>query len=397
MHNLFTSIFLASLFIFLTVQLILMYRQNRFMQAVSQESTKAKAYMRAKLYYAASEVIYNTVLMIAWTFAGGINLLYHLVSMLKFNDFRLFFTMLMLTVLVIYLLKLPLLWFKHFLIEKSFGFNRMPARLFFIDFVKRLLFQLVIMAPLVLSVLLAFYKFGQDSWWLISLILLTSQVLLIYLHRFIFRLFTPLRLLTEVNLTEQIQQLLKQIGFMQSNIYSAKSSNQTSHSNAGIIGLGKNKAIILSDTLLKDLNSDEILAVVAHELGHFKLKHQLIYLLCSAIVILLSIYCAATLLNIPEFFQGFYIANPSFVTLMALIMVLYPLLSFIIQPLRCLLLRQFEYTADQFAIRYLDKNHLKSALLKLAHLNAMLKSADNYYSCFYDTHPTLSQRINKLS
>nr|MBP7494690.1 M48 family metallopeptidase [Spirochaetales bacterium] len=215
---------------------------------------------------------------------------------------------------------LPLSLYSQFVIEARYGFNRMTLRLFFIDFLKGLVIQLILLLPLV-AVLFWFMETTGELWWVWAFVFVTLfQVVVTILYPLViaplFNKFTPLE---EGSLKEQILNLAERLGFRTRGIFVMDSSRRTQHANAYFTGLGRVKRIILFDTLLAVLSNDEIAAVLAHEIGHEKRKHIVRMFLVSSVFLILGLLVLNALLSYAPLYEAFYFQRISYQGILVII------------------------------------------------------------------------------
>ncbi|HEY9051189.1 MAG TPA: M48 family metallopeptidase, partial [Gammaproteobacteria bacterium] len=210
----------------------------------------------------------------------------------------------------------------------------------------------------------------------------------------IFNKFTPLE---EGETLDRINNLLHRCGFNSKGIFVIDGSKRSSHGNAYFAGFGKNKRIVFFDTLLNSLDNDELEAVLAHELGHFKRKHILKGMLLTITTTLLGLWVLAWIMQHDWFYNALGVSTPS--TYMALILfsLVVPVFTFLLHPLMSMFSRKNEFEADAFAAEQADANNLIKALVNLYKENASTLTPDPLYSAFYDSHPPAPVRIAHLN
>ncbi len=293
---------------------------------------------------------------------------------------------------------LPLSLYSQFVIEARYGFNRMTLRLFFIDFLKGLVIQLILLLPLV-AVLFWFMETTGELWWVWAFVFVTLfQVVVTILYPLViaplFNKFTPLE---EGSLKEQILNLAERLGFRTRGIFVMDSSRRTQHANAYFTGLGRVKRIILFDTLLAVLSNDEIAAVLAHEIGHEKRKHIVRMFLVSSVFLILGLLVLNALLSYAPLYEAFYFQRISYQGILVIISFCSGPFTFFLTPLINAFSRRHEYQADRFAAEQAGLGKaLASALLTLGKENLTNLTPHPWYSFYYYSHPTLSERIQAL-
>ncbi|HEX4844184.1 MAG TPA: M48 family metallopeptidase [Limnobacter sp.] len=298
-------------------------------------------------------------------------------------------------------LDLPLAYYKQFVVEERFGFNRMTRGLFAADWAKGLLLGAAIGGPLVFAVLYVMREAGS-LWWVLAWGLWFGfSLLLMWLFPTViaplFNKFTPL---AEGTTRQRILNLLQRCGFDSNGLFVMDGSRRSAHGNAYFSGMGKAKRIVFFDTLLARLDDDQIEAVLAHELGHFKKKHIVKHLVFSGVGSFVMFAVLGVLANAGWFYGGLGVSpdlvnGPQAMALILFMMVL-PYFTFPLRPVMSFLSRKHEFEADAYAAQQSSAKHLVSALVKLYQDNASTLTPDPLHSAFYDSHPPASIRINRL-
>jgi STE24 endopeptidase len=304
-------------------------------------------------------------------------------------------------VLIVTLVDLPIEWYRQFRVEQSFGFNRMTPALFLTDTAKSVLLSTAIGLPL-LALVLALMRFAGPYWWIYAWVVWCAFTLLLtvlfpILIAPLFNRFSPL---ADSDLLQRIRALLGRAGFQTSGVYTMDGSRRSSHGNAYFTGLGAAKRIVFFDTLLERLQPSEIEAVLAHELGHFRLQHvrKRLLLSCAASAVVLAVL--SWLMQRTWFYEGLGV-DPSVLArndglALVLFFLVTPVFTFLLAPLSSLLSRRQEFEADEFAARHASPQALIDALIKLYKDNATTLTPDPIHSSFYNSHPPASIRIERL-
>jgi len=209
----------------------------------------------------------------------------------------------------------------------------------------------------------------------------------------LFNQFTPLG---DAALKARIEALLQRAGFTASGVFVMDGSRRSSHGNAYFTGLGRNKRIVFFDTLLTQLNPEQIEAVLAHELGHFKHHHIIKRITLMFVLSLGLLALLAWLKQAAWFHAGLGVVSPTDATTLALFFLVLPVFLFPLTPLMSLYSRKHEFEADAFAASHSEPEHLITALVRLYRDNAATLTPDPIYSLFYDSHPKAVERIAKL-
>jgi STE24 endopeptidase len=408
--NTFTLIFLIALGLSIIVQFWLAARQ---MHHVRQHSTdvpspfdssislaehnKAANYTLTKVGFSRITTIYSTVLLLAWTLGGGLDLLDSAWARLEINDI-LRGTLFIFSILVIStLLSLPTSLYSTFVLEEKFGFNKTTYGIFFTDLAKELLITAVVGIPLLFLVLWLMQISGELWWLYVWMVWFGFSLLMMWVYpKFIAPLFNKFEPLEEGETRNRIQDLLERTGFRSNGIFVMDGSKRSGHSNAYFTGLGSNKRIVFFDTLTKTLDTDELESVLAHELGHFKFRHIHKNIILMGALSLAGLYILGWLIQNDWFYAGLGVSTPSTHTALVLFMFIAPVFTFFLQPVMSFLMRKHEFEADEFAIKQTSYRYLLNALVKLYKENASTLTPDPVYSAFYDSHPPAPIRVSHI-
>ncbi|MGH8327351.1 MAG: M48 family metallopeptidase, partial [Steroidobacteraceae bacterium] len=291
----------------------------------------------------------------------------------------------------------PFSVWRTFRIEAAFGFNRITPRLYVLDRLKGLLVALLLGVPLLLAAL-ALMEWAGRWWWLYAWIvwLGVSFALAWAWPAFIAPLFNRFSPLGDAELKARIEALLRRCGFAAKGVFVVDSSRRTAHGNAYFTGVGRNKRIVFFDTLLERLGGPEIEAILAHELGHFRLKHVRQQLIVSAAASLVGLWLLAWLARQTWFYAGLGMPAASSHAALILFLLVAPVFTFFVTPLAAAWSRRHELAADRFAASHASAADLVAALVKLYKDNATTLTPDRVTSAFYDSHPPALARIQAL-
>ena len=410
LHN-FTLLFLAMLLISTIMRLYLSQRQintvekNRaqvpdtFADKISLEDhQKAADYTTTKVKFGRLPLFYEIVLLLIWTLGGGLEWLDQNIIALNYGPIVTGIAVILTFTFISSLLDLPFSLFNTFVIEEKFGFNRTTIKTFFIDMIKGSALGLVIGVPL-LYVILWLMEQSGDQWWIYAWLVISGFSLFMMwvyptLIAPIFNKFEPLE---EGETLNRIKSLLTRCGFNSNGIFVIDGSKRSSHGNAYFSGFGRNKRIVFFDTLLKMLNDDELEAVLAHELGHFKKKHIIKGMVISFTTTLVALAVLAWLMKADWFYNALGVSHTSTYMALLLFTLVMPVFTFAFQPLFSLFSRKNEFEADAFAAEQTDAKYLIKALVDLYRENANTLTPDPLYSAFYDSHPPAPVRIAHLN
>ena len=299
---------------------------------------------------------------------------------------------------VVGIISLPVSLLRTFRIEAAFGFNRTTPMIFLADLGKGLVLAALIGGPLVLAVLVLMDRAGR-WWWLAAFGCWLAVTLLITWAwpAFIAPLFNKFSPLQDASLKERIEALLARCGFRSSGVFVIDGSRRSAHGNAYFTGIGSHKRIVFFDTLLQQLASTEIEAVLAHELGHFRLRHVRQRLLVSFATMLAGFALLGWLARSPRFYEVLGVPVPSPHAALILFALAVPVALFFTTPLSSLWSRRHEFAADHFASQHASAQELASALVKLYRDNASTLTPDPLYTAFYYSHPPALARIARLT
>lgn len=411
----FTAIFLVFLVLGLFAQYYLARRHvqhilaNRskvpegFADRVSlAEHQKAADYTIAKLRLSFIELICSTAVLVIFTILGGLYVLHQVLLGIMGPGVWQQVALILSLSFITSIIDLPFAWYRQFHLEQAFDFNRMTAGLFWMDFVKGSVLGLAIGLPLLWVVLSLMSSAGQ-YWWawawgvLVAFILVATWIG----PTFIAPLFNKFKPLEDGPLKEKIQALLVRCGFISQGLFVMDGSKRSAHGNAYFTGIGRAKRIVFFDTLIEKLTPEEIEAVLAHELGHFKKNHIRKRLVVTFITSLAGLALLGWLSTQAWFYLGLGVmpemdGNNGGLAL-ALFTLTLPVFTFFFVPIGSFFSRKHEFEADAFAAEKTNANDLVSALVKLYQDNAATLTPDPLYSAFYDSHPPAPIRIHHLN
>jgi STE24 endopeptidase len=365
---------------------------------------KAADYTIARTQYGLLTLMVNTVVLVGFTLLGGLQWLSLQIFQATGPGMVYQLALLAAFALISGLIDLPFDYYKQFGLEQRFGFNKMSKGLFFGDLIKGSLLAAAIGLPLAWVVLTLMNQTG-DLWWLYTWVVWSGfQLLMMVLFPTViaplFNKFTPLE---DQSLKARIEGLMTRVGFASKGLFVMDGSKRSAHGNAYFSGFGANKRIVFFDTLLSRLQPQEIEAVLAHELGHFKLKHIIKRISMMFAISLGFLALLGYLKTQPWFYDGLGV-NPLLLPgqgndamALLLFMLVLPVFTFLFNPLTSLGSRKHEFEADAFAAQHTDARDLVSALVKMYEDNASTLTPDPLHSAFYDSHPPASVRIRQLN
>ena len=361
---------------------------------------KAADYTVAKTKFGLLSLLFSSVVLIGFTLMGGLQWL--AIQLAPIAGFGMMGQLALLAAFAVIsgLLDLPFDLYRQFVLEQRFGFNKMTIKLWLADAVKGLLLGAAIGLPLAWVVLTLMDKTGK-LWWLYAWLVWSGfQLLMMVLFPTViaplFNKFSPLE---DQSLKTRIEGLMARVGFASKGLFVMDGSRRSAHGNAYFSGFGANKRIVFFDTLLERLAPQEIEAVLAHELGHFKLKHIVKRIVVMFAISLAFLALLGWLKDQPWFYQGLGVDPILASDAMALILFLLvlPVFTFVFSPLSSISSRKHEFEADAFAAQHANADDLVSALVKMYEDNASTLTPDPLHSAFYDSHPPASVRIRHLN
>ncbi|MDX1346753.1 MAG: M48 family metallopeptidase [Thiomicrorhabdus chilensis] len=373
---------------------------EEFEQAVTLEAhQKAADYSRAKLQLGRFGLFYDAAILVFMTIGGGFQDLYNLWLNTQLDPIWRDTGFLLSTLWFLSLLHLPFSIISTFKIESDFGFNKTTAGKFISDLVKQWLLMLALGLPLIWVILSIMNAYFEQAWWFYTWVVwMAFQLVIMWAYPKwiapIFNKFTPLE---DEAMQTRINNLLERTGFESNGIFVMDGSSRSGHGNAYFTGFGKNKRIVFFDTLLEKLSPEEVEAVLAHELGHFKHGHIKQRLLESTLLSLAGLALLGWLAQQPEFYSGLGMATQTPAAALLLFMTAVPTLFFFLGPLSAIKSRKHEFEADAFAAKHVGAHHLVSALLKMYRDNASTLTPDPNYSAYHDSHPPAKIRIDHLN
>lgn len=363
---------------------------------------KAADYTAAKTKFGLVSLFFSSAVLLGFTLLGGLNWLSITVLSLTGPGMAYQIGLLVAFAAISGLLDLPFDYYRQFVLEERFGFNKMSVGLWLADMAKGIGIGALIGLPLVWVVLTLMGAAGPLWWFYAWLVWTGFQLLMMVLYPTvlapIFNKFTPLE---DDSLKARIEGLMGRVGFASKGLFVMDGSKRSAHANAYFSGFGSNKRIIFFDTLLARLKPEEIEAVLAHELGHFKLRH-IVKKIC--IMFAFSLGFLALLGFLKEqvwFYTGLGVEPMIGVSNDAMALILFmlamPVFTFVFAPLSSVMSRKHEFEADAFAATHSDARDLVSALVKMYEDNASTLTPDPLHSAFYDSHPPASVRIKHLN
>ncbi|MRR08825.1 M48 family peptidase [bacterium] len=407
---LFTVLFLLALAVATGLRLWLALRQMRHVQAHrSQVPTefaasfsladhqKAADYTLAKGRVGLIDLAIDTLMLLAFTLGGLLQWFDAAWREVFTSGYSQGLALFASMGLVGFVVGLPLTLYRTFVIEARFGFNKMTPALFIADLAKSTLLTVLIGAPLLLAVLWLMDAMGGRWWLYVWLLWLGFNLLVLLLYpTLIAPLFNKFSPLPDGPLKDRIEALLARCGFGSAGLFVMDGSKRSAHGNAYFTGFGKGRRIVFFDTLIDKLTPGEIESVLAHELGHYKLRHIWKRLGLMAALSLGFLWLLGQVIDAPWFYQGLGVAQPGTAMALILFSLVLPVFLFPLAPLTSGLSRQHEFEADAYAAQQASGTDLVAALTKLYRDNAATLTPDPLHSLFYDSHPPAAIRVARL-
>ena len=407
-----TTIFIALLAIITALRLWLSrrhfayVRQHRnavpaaFSDSISLDAhQKAADYTLAKTKLGMTEVLVQAILLLWLTVGGGLQWIDTLWQHFLPNHEMWRGALVIISALIISsVIDLPFEYYRTFVVDEKFGFNKMTPTMFFIDMVKHAIVGFALGAPILFAALWLMQGAGQYWWFYLWLVwsIFNLTMLAIY-PTFIAPLFNKFSPLQDQSLKQRIETLLSKCGFKSQGLFVMDGSTRSSHGNAYFTGFGASKRVVFFDTLLERLNADEIESVLAHELGHYKHKHVIKRIAMMFLVSFLGLALLGWLAQQAWFYTGLGVTTPSNYMALMLFLLVSPVFLFLLRPVMASYSRKNEFEADAYAAKNASAKHLIEALVKLYRDNASTLTPDPLHSAFYDSHPPASIRIAKLA
>lgn len=362
-----------------------------------EDYKKSQRYEKENKILAFWSSTFNLTVIILMIILGGFSLVDNLARQLSDNP--------VITALIFFgiiglasdLLNIPFGIYDTFVIEKKYGFNTMNIKTFITDHIKSWVLAIIIGIPVLGLITWFYYKTGTSFWlyaW--GLIIAFSLFMNFFYSELIVPLFNKQTPLEDGSLKNKIEQFASKTGFKISNIYVIDGSRRSTRGNAYFSGFGSKKRIVLYDTLLKEFSEEQIVAILAHEIGHYKKKHVIINFVSSVFITGLMLFLLSRVINNPDFSRALGAEETSFHLGLIVFGILYSPVSMIIGLITNIISRKNEYSADSFAKENYDPEPFAEALKKLSVKNLSNMMPHPVYVFFNYSHPTLLQRLSNL-
>ena len=362
-----------------------------------EEYLNSQAYKKANYKFSAVTSIISIIVTLLFFIFEGFAYVDHIAR--SFSDNSIFITLIFFGIIIFAsdLFSLPFSYYATFEIEEKFGFNKTTKKIFVFDKIKSWL-MMIFMGGGILALITWFYQLTTTNFWLYAWGLMTF--ITVFMNLFYSKLIVPIfnkqTPLENGELKNDIESFAKKVGFKLDNVFVIDGSKRSTKANAYFSGFGKQKRVTLYDTLINDLETDEIVAVLAHEIGHYKKKHIIYNLFFSILSTGLTFYILSLLVGNVTLSQALGVETASFHIALIAIGILYVPISEITSLLMNALSRKFEYQADDYAKENFNANALISALKKLSKNSLSNLTPHQLYVKIHYSHPTLLQRFLNL-
>lgn len=361
------------------------------------EYTRQQAYQKENSRFGVYSALFSFVILLAVLLLGGFGWLDNLLRNYINNEVGLTLAFFGTIYLISTIISLPFDYYAIFGIEEKFGFNKSTPKVFWIDQIKGLLITIVL-GGAILSLITWFYNGLGNVAWLYAwgVVTVFSLFMTLFYSNLIVPLFNKQTPLEEGELRDAIEAFGQKAGFGINNIYVMDASKRSTKANAYFTGFGSKKRIVLYDTLINDLSTNEIVAVLAHEIGHYKKRHTLQSMIISICYTGIVLYLISLFLNNTGIAEALGANEPSFHIGLIAFSVLFTPISLVLGIFSSMMSRKNEYQADAYAASFGLGDELIGGLKKLSVKSLSNLNPDSLYVFFYYSHPTLLQRIEKL-
>ena len=400
-------ILIAILIINLTIDKILDYLNGtRFDDAIpaeledvyeKEEYEKSQAYKKTNAQFSNLTGLFSLALTLAFFFLDGFQFVDEIARSYSSNSIVIALIFFGIIMIGSDILTTPFSYYKTFVIEEKFGFNKTTRKTFIIDKIKGLLMT-VVLGGGILALIVWFYQFAGNNFWLYAwaLVAVFSLFMNMFYAKLIVPLFNKQTPLEEGELKTAIEKYATKVGFTLKNVFVIDGSKRSTKANAYFSGFGSQKRITLYDTLINDLETDEIVAVLAHEVGHYKRKHIIFNLFSSILLTGFTFWILSLFVSLPIFSEALNVAISSFHIGLIAFGILYSPISEITGLFMNIVSRKFEYQADNYAKETFAAKPLITSLKKLSKNSLSNLTPHPAYVFMHYSHPTLLKRVKNL-
>ena len=363
----------------------------------AEEYKKSQEYKNTNAKFSNITSTFSILLTLVFFFVDGFKYVDNFAR--SYTDYPILVALLFFAIIMIGsdILTTPFSYYKTFVIEEKFGFNKSTKKTFWLDKIKGW-FMTIILGGVILSLIIWFYQITGNDFWVYAWILVAvfSLFMNLFYAKLIVPIFNKQTPLKEGELKDAIEEYAKKVGFTINNIFVIDGSRRSTKANAYFSGFGAQKRITLFDTLINDLETDEIVAVLAHEVGHYKKKHVVFNLVSSILLTGLTLFILSLFINSSLLSAALGVSIPSFHLGLIAFGILYSPISEITGLFMNYMSRKFEYQADNFAKETFTAKPLITSLKKLSKNSLSNLTPHPTYVFVNYSHPTLLQRINNL-
>lgn len=405
--NIFAVIILATLAIDFVLNLVADYYNlqsldeglpDEFSDVYDEETyEKSQSYTKERTKFGIFTSVFNLALLLVFWFAGGFNWLDEIVRSWEIGVIWTGLVYIGILILAKSILSLPFSIYSTFVIEEKYGFNKTTPKTFVLDLLKGLALGIVLGGPL-LAGILAFFTFIDQYAWLYVWGAVTAFTLFVQFvaPTWIMPIFNDFEPLEESDLRQKIRSYADKVNFAMEGVYVMDGSKRSSKSNAFFTGFGKNKRIALYDTLIENHTEDELVAVLAHEIGHYKKKHIIKNMGISILQTGIMFFLLSVFLNSQGLFDAFYMEQMSVYAGLIFFGMLYAPIDMIVSVFMQVLSRKYEFEADEFASTTYQREPMINALKKLSKDNLSNLTPHPFYVFLNYSHPPVLQRIKAI-
>ena len=412
MFNAVGIIFLAMVIINLSLDIALNFFNIRHLKqkgghlpAVFRDQIDQETYKKSINYnldlgkFDILETVVSFLVVIYFVYLGGFERIDTMARIFSPNGYYLTALIFGLTVFFIkFLVSIPFDLYNTFIIEERYGFNKTTPGLYFSDLVKSVLLSALIGIPVYLGMIWFMAK-SVNYWWIWCWCLIEAiQIILLVIYPiWIAPLFNKFYPIEDKVLKEKVLSLSKKPNFFSQGVFTMDGSKRSSHANAYFTGLGRKRRIVLFDTLIKQMNISQVLAVLAHEIGHYKLHHLKKIFILNSLTFLICFYLLNCLFRLDIFYRGFGFSHASNYAALVIFSLGISAISFLFAPFFSMIARRFEYQADKFAIKNIeDPRTMVEAITILTKENLMNLNPHPWYSFFHYSHPAPVERVQAI-
>lgn len=358
---------------------------------------KSQAYKKERFQFGLISSTFSVMLTLAFIILGGFSWVDGIARTFSENEIVISLIFFGIIMLGSDILMTPFSYYSTFVIEEKYGFNKTSKKTFILDKLKGLLMTVIIGGG-ILALIVWFYQIaGENFWWYAWILVAVFSVFMnMFYAKLIVPLFNKQKPLEDGTLRSKIEKYAQSVGFQLDNIFVIDGSKRSTKANAYFSGFGKEKRITLYDTLINDLEEEEIVAVLAHEVGHYKKNHIIINLLASILTTGFTLWLLSVFIGSPVLSEALGVTEPSFHIGLVAFGILYSPISEITGLIMNYLSRKFEYQADNYAKSTYDGDSLISSLKKLSRNTLSNLTPHKSYVFVHYSHPSLLQRYRNL-